>query len=52
MLCETTLCCLDLRLSGSRVVVGIPAAVVAAEDMGAWPYSVGLLVNWEAGFWG
>ena len=38
-------------LPGSAVLwtsdrVGVPRAVIVAEDVGAWPYSVGLLIKW------
>ena len=26
--------------------VGVPPAVIVAEDVSAWPYSVGLLIKW------
>ena len=44
MLCATTLCCLGQLLFGPRV--GVPPAVIVAEDVSAWPYSVGLLIKW------
>ena len=38
-------------LPGSAVIwtsdwVGVPRAVFVAEDVGAWPHTVGLLIKW------
>ena len=38
LLCVIVSCCLDLRLFGP----------LTAEEVGAWPYSVGILVKWVA----
>ena len=46
MLCATTLCCLAPPVTWASDWVSLPPSVITAEDVGAWPYSVGVLVKW------
>ena len=46
MKCVIVLCCLVQLLYGPRIGSAFLPVLLTAEDVHAWPYSVGILVKW------